>query len=525
MDDHKDNIYLDEDSYEEAVKENDPKESCNESEDAPSYKDAFSDDSMKIYLKEMGVTPLLTREGEVEAAVTIEKGKENIAKVIFLMSFTIKKIMALQDMIENKEEMIRYVVSDIEEDPADEKEIREQFLKNVKIIKRLHAEKDNLLKKLSRKGLGKLQANKLYASLSVNQEKTFNKILELNLKEDVINAFVKEFEGYASLIDDLKKSISAIQKQFTNPLEQIKSDRNIQRFAKHPGEDTDRIKELFQDYKKVNQEITQIESALGLKGMEIKKTMLLLHKYEKEIFEAKAKLIESNLRLVISIAKRYIGRGLSFSDIIQEGNIGLMRAVDKFQYIRGYKFSTYATWWIRQAITRSLADKSRTVRLPVHIVETISTISKVSRVLVQELGRGPTSEELGERIGLPSNKVRAVLKIAKEPVSLETPVGEESESHLQDFIEDKTMLSPLDIAMLHDLQKHVKKAIETLTDKEADIIRRRYGIGDDLSETLEEVGTKFNVTRERIRQIEANVLRKLRHPARVKIIKSFANKN
>ncbi|MBI5675370.1 MAG: RNA polymerase sigma factor RpoD [Nitrospirae bacterium] len=480
---------------------------------------------MKIYLKEMGVTPLLTREGEIEAATSIERGKKNIAKVIFLMPFTIKKITALQDMIENKEEMIRYIVSDIEEDPADEKDVCFQFLKKVKIIKKLHAERDNLLEKLSRKGLGKLQANKLNASLSINQEKTFNKISELNLKEDVINAFVKEFEGYAALIDDLKRSISSIQKQFAKPLEQIESERNIQRFAKHPGANTGRIKELFQDYKKLNQEIIQIEAALGLKGMDIKKTMLHLHQHEKEIFEAKTKLIESNLRLVISIAKRYIGRGLSFSDIIQEGNIGLMRAVDKFQYIRGYKFSTYATWWIRQAITRSLADQSRTVRLPVHIVETINTISKVSRVLVQELGRGPTSEELGERIGLPSNKVRAVLKIAKEPVSLETPVGEESESHLQDFIEDKTMLSPLDIAMLHDLQKHVKKAIETLSEKEADIIKMRYGIGDDLSETLEEVGTKFNVTRERIRQIEANVLRKLRHPARVKIIKSFAKKN
>ena len=518
-----DDIYLDEDNYEEAAKETAPKESCDESEDAASYKDAFSDDSMKIYLREMGVTPLLTREGE--AARRIEKGKENIANVIFSMPFTIKKITALHDMIENKEDMIRYVVSEIEEDAADEKEIRDQFLKNVKIIKKLHANRDNLLEKLSRKGLGKTQAEKLTTSLSRNKEKIFTGISDLNLKEDVINAFVKEFEGYVALIDDLKKSISAIQKQFTKPLEQIKSERNLERFAKHPGGDTDSIKELFKDYKKLNQEITQIESALGLKGTEIKKRMRLLHSYEREVFGAKTKLVESNLRLVISIAKRYIGRGLSFSDIIQEGNIGLMKAVDKFQYIRGYKFSTYATWWIRQAITRSLADQSRTVRLPVHIVETMNTISKISRVLVQELGRGPTPEEIGERIGLPGNKVSAVLKSAKEPISLETPVGEESESHLQDFIEDKTMLSPLDIAMLHDLQKHVKKAIETLTDKEADIIRRRYGIGDDLSETLEEVGTKFNVTRERIRQIEANVLRKLRHPARVKLIKGFAKKN
>jgi len=520
-----DDIYLDEDNYEEAAKESDPKESCNESEDAPSYKDAFSDDSMKIYLKEMGVTPLLTREGEADAARRIEKGKENIAKVIFSMPFTLKKIAALQDMIENKKEMIRYVVFDIEEDPADEKEARDQFLKKVKVIIRLCAERDKLTDKLRLEGIGKMQAEKLKASLYRNKEKIFAVISELNLKEGVINAFVNEFEDYASLIDALKKSISAIEKQFTKPLEQIKSERNLQRFAKRPGADADRIKELFKDYKKLNREITHIESALGLEGLEIKKTIRLLHHYEKEVFNAKSKLIESNLRLVVSIAKRYIGRGLSFSDIIQEGNIGLMRAVDKFQYTRGYKFSTYATWWIRQAITRSLADQSRTVRLPVHIVETMNAISRASRELVQELGRGPTAEEIGERIGLPGNKVSAVLKSAREPLSLETPVGEESDSHLQDFIEDKTMLSPLDIAMLHDLQKHVKKAIETLTDKEADIIRRRYGIGDDLSETLEEVGTKFNVTRERIRQIEANVLRKLRHPARVKIIRSFAKKN
>ena len=272
------------------------------------------------------------------------------------------------------------------------------------------------------------------------------------------------------------------------------------------------IKEELQAYQR---KIEKKECSFGMKSAEMKKALRVLQQGEREVLNARRAMIEANLRLVISIAKRYIGRGLGFSDLIQEGNSGLMRAVDKFEYKRGYKFSTYATWWIRQSITRALADQSRTIRIPVHMVETINRMTKTARELVQEKGREPTSAEIAEKIKIPVEKVRGMLKISKEPISLETPVGEE-DSHLSDFIEDKATLSPLDIAIQEDMKKKIDKVLASLTPKEAEIIRKRFGIGDELPHTLEEVGLEFDVTRERIRQIEVKAIRKLRHPSRSK---------
>jgi RNA polymerase primary sigma factor len=286
----------------------------------------------------------------------------------------------------------------------------------------------------------------------------------------------------------------------------------------------DEIKKLAAEYAICRDTIKEVEDIFGISYEEMKKALYILIEEEREIDAAKNKLTEANLRLVISIAKRYIGKGLGFSDLIQEGNIGLMRAVDKFEYRRGYKFSTYATWWIRQSITRALADQSRTIRIPVHMVESINRMTKTIRELVQEKGKEPSPEETAEKMKLPAEKVRGMLKISKEPISLETPVGEEDDSHLSDFIEDKTTLSPLDIAILEDMKKNIDKVLASLTPKEQSIIRKRFGIGDELPHTLEDVGLEFEVTRERIRQIEVKAIRKLRHPSRSRWLRAFIEK-
>jgi RNA polymerase primary sigma factor len=288
--------------------------------------------------------------------------------------------------------------------------------------------------------------------------------------------------------------------------------------ARSSGLDIEKERQL---YKK---KIRRYEILFGIRSAEIKKALRVLMQGEKEMFEARKAMTVANLRLVISIAKRYLGKGLSFSDLIQEGNIGLMKAVDKFEYRRGYKFSTYATWWIRQAITRAIADQSRTIRIPVHMIETANRITKVTRELVQEIGREPTHVEIAERLKIPVEKVSGILKISKEPVSLETPIGEEEDSHLRDLIEDKAMLSPLDSAILGDMKKKIDKILCTLNPKEEKIIRRRFGIGGDFPHTLEEVGLEFDVTRERIRQIEVKAIRKLKHPSRSKWLREFIEK-
>jgi RNA polymerase primary sigma factor len=470
-------------------------------------------DPVRIYLKEMSSVPLLTREGEIEVARQMEKGQEKVYRVIFSLPFVLNKLIALGQMSLDGEAPLTEIIQIEDETGEDFQSERQRFYEITREIECLNKQRKAFLKKLERMPpAGKSGARKmtpkgdakgrrdLMKSLEENRNVILERVRDLRLREDVIVAFSEELKKSVEEVEDLQKKIASMHRK---PLDSGSA----------------RAKEL-QSYQK---EVETKELQFGMKSAEMKKALRIFVQGGQEVFEARKSMIEANLRLVISIAKRYLGRGLSFSDLIQEGNSGLMRAVDKFEYRRGYKFSTYATWWIRQAITRALADQSRTIRIPVHMVETINKITRVARELVQALGREPTPIEISEELKIPVEKVTGILKVSKEPVSLETPVGEE-DSHLRDFIEDKAMLSPLDSAIRDDMIKKIDKILGSLPPKEEKIIRRRFGIGMDSPHTLEEVGVEFEVTRERIRQIEVKAIRKLKHPSRSKWLREFIEK-
>ena len=473
-----------------------------------------SNDPVRLYLREMGIVPLLNREGEVTIAKRIERGQIKTHKAISRSPIAIERLLKIGDDLAAGKASIRETVVfseqaeiSIEEDKAEEylrwtlegiDSIRQNFQPVLKSWVSLVAEQAKSDGKKSKKLLA-LKRKTARLRLDIATE-----IKHLNLTErsrQVLIAAIRK------VVDDIRKS-----------------ERNINQYKERlEGKPTPaEKKELNAKIAEAKEAITAIEEKYHLPAVEIKRSYQTISVGEFDTNKAKRELVEANLRLVVSIAKKYTNRGLQFLDLIQEGNIGLMKAVDKFEWRRGYKFSTYATWWIRQAITRAIADQARTIRIPVHMIETINKLIRTSRLLVQELGREPTSEEIAKRMDIPVSKVRKVLKIAQEPISLETPIGEEEDSHLGDFIEDKSILNPAESVTFSNLREITDEVLATLTPREEKVIKMRFGLGNTGSEhTLEEVGQHFAVTRERIRQIEAKALRKLRHPSRSRRLKAF----